>query len=58
MQRACQKDQEGWLRGWRTPEESRGEDERGDSAWEDMDRGEVLPDMTGPSWACMRPTQP
>ena len=36
-----------------TPEESRGEDERGDSAWEDMDRGEVLPDMTGPSCACM-----
>ena len=40
-----------------TPEESRGEEERGDSAWEDMDRGEVLPDITGPSCACMWPTQ-
>ena len=56
LQTARQKDCRGCTAGWCTPEESLGEDERGDSAWEDMDRGEVLPDMTGPSWACMRPT--
>ena len=35
-----------------TPEDSRGEDEKGERAWEDIDCGEVLPDMTGPSVAC------
>ena len=34
------------------PDECRGEDEKGERAWEDIDRGDVLPDMTGPSTAC------
>lgn len=34
------------------PEESLGEDEKGERAWDDMDCGEVLPDITAPSVAC------
>lgn len=37
-----------------TPDESLGEDEKGERAWEDMDCGDVLPDVTGPSVACTR----
>ena len=48
----------GCAAGCCAPEESRGEDEKGDSAFEDMDWGEMLPDMTGPSCTCAARAQP
>ena len=38
-----------------SPEAGTGEVEKGERALEEMECGEVLPDISAPSWPCRRP---